>query len=693
MLKTIRVHSSAQLTWSIANNEACLAGSELIEPLHLFFALLKILDEAFHQDAERIGLTPDEIAELAATAAAGRQLIDIPGEEITRLRRSIHNSLRTDQAVSVLKKVHRSPECIRVFDRASEYAVKEGSPSLRSFHLLKAVLVAPPPDVSRYLPSRSTHKPALNWETRINEFVERFQLTRISLVLTDMENSMLIKQRYGDVESAKIFRAHDDLVRLQLARFQQAREIKTIGDSFLLSFASEEEAVWFALVLQSELRGHKYLSRIPVKVRVGVHSGEILSKVVHGSGLSDPIFGITIDITSRIASLAAGDQILAGREIYDKASPGTNRQPPTGLESVQWISHGLYQFKGLDSPVEVFEVGEVGKASFVKPAANEKSTLINEGSTIPVGSEITSARRGGAQSPLPHASSRFGIGRDLTALALEGRLPIIVGRKDEMRTLARILQRTSKRNVILVGASGVGKSAIVEGLAQRSILDKAPLSLRSLQIIQFDTGELVSRTIPRVDLEKRLQWIIDEAASDPNLVLFFDDIHLAFEKPSARRLMGLSSILRSALLRIDLRCIGATTPEHFVRYIDSDHSIKRSTHILQIKEPSVEEAVEICSERARRIESIQDVVFTEDAIVGAVLLSNSLIQERSLPEKAIDVLENAAAFAKVSSLTLDNVVLTKGIPQIGRKLIEKVLQDHYGLSVLDDSMATKMSPN
>lgn len=694
MLKTIRVHPSAQLAWSMANKEACLAGSEMIEPLHLFLALLKILDEAFHQDAERVGLTPDEISELTATAAAGRQLIGMPGDEITRIRRSIGNALRSDQAKPPKEMLHRSPECVKVFDHASQHAIQERAPFLKFLHLLKAILLNTPADVSRYLPSRTTQKPTLMWETSIDDFVAQFQLKRITLVLTDMESSTSIKQRHGDLESAKIFRAHDDMFRQQLSQFQQARVIKTIGDSFLLSFASEEEAVLFALAVQSELRRHKYLSQVPCKVRIGIHSGEILSKVAQGSGLSDPIFGITIDITSRIASLASGDQILVSREIYDKASAETHRRPPEGLGRLQWTSHGLYKLKGMDVPLEVFEVGEAGRAAFVKPASNAKATSINEGSTIPLGSLTAPGGGVGAKSPSPPppvaASPALGVGRDLTALAREGRLPTIVGRRDEVGTLARYLQRTSKRNVLLVGASGVGKSAIVEGLAQISSLDNAAAALRSLRIIQFDSAELVSQTAPRADLEKRLQAFVDEAASDPNLVLFFDDVHVAFEAHTVRRQLSISSILRNALARADVGCIGATTSEYFDRYIKDDRSIIRSAHVLLIREPSVEVAIEICSERARRIESIQTVVFTEDAIVGAVLLSASLIQGRSLPEKAIDVLENAAAIAKVSSLTV-GIVPAKGIPRIGRKMIENVLEKHYGLSVQDDSMATRMS--
>lgn len=270
--------------------------------------------------------------------------------------------------------------------------------------------------------------------------------------------------------------------------------------------------------------------------------------------------------------------------------------------------------------------------------------------------------------------------RDLTSLAKAGRLAPVVGRRREIKALARYLQRTSKRNVLLLGEAGVGKTAVVEGLAQRLAEPRAPEFLRRLKLVQIEVADLVAGTAHRGELERRLRQLIDQATSDPDLVLFVDEIHLIMGAGASQGALDVANILKPALARDTIRCIGATTTDEFERHIKPDAALLRRFQVLHVSEPSPEEALEMCRAWARRIEAAQQVVIDDDAIEASVTLGAQLIVGRALPDKAIDLLENAAVFAKISSISFQAVAPTKDPPRIGRAHIESVLFEQYGVS-------------
>lgn len=274
------------------------------------------------------------------------------------------------------------------------------------------------------------------------------------------------------------------------------------------------------------------------------------------------------------------------------------------------------------------------------------------------------------------------LGRDLTSLARGGRLPPVVGRKKEITALARHLQRTSKRNVLIIGEAGVGKTVIVEGFAQKIAGKEVPDFLLNLKIVQISVSDLVAGTHYRGDMESRMKRVIEEATADPNLVLFLDEIHLAVKAgTSGGAPMDIAGILKPALSRDDFRCIGATTVDEFERYIKSDAAFLRRFQIMRVPEPTKEEAIQVCTAWARRIERLQEVVFAEDAVPAAVELSVGFIRGRSLPDKAIDLLENAAALVKISSLSGHSAAPTKTPPTISRAHVITVIEEQYGVSV------------
>lgn len=672
-LRRSETHPSILVTWALANAEACLSASPQIEPIHFFSALLQILDDAYHQMAERVGLSPEQIRELNTLAAEGREIIGISQDEITRLRRSLQKARQSAAVPEVMSTLHRSANARSIFDLAVGYAQEERTRTFTMLHLLRAFLLFPPPDLVGFVPRREESKPAMTWETRVTRFVDQFELARITILMSDIQGSTLLKSRIGDLESAKLFRAHDNLFREELARIPDAQEVKSMGDGFLLAFRSEADAVRYALQVQARLRTHSQLSQFSIKVRMGIHAGEILSRMVPGSTLSDPIFGITIDTTSRILSLAGADQILTDRHVHDVAAKQIQASPPAGLEAIVWREHGKYYLKGLDAPVDIFEVGEVGKAAFQEPKSSDKASQVSPATD--------DARRAPVQPAMRRSTPSIDLfGRDLTALARDGRLAPVVGRNKEIKNLARSLQRTSKRNVIVIGEAGVGKTAVVEGLAQRIVAESAPDFLRELRIVQISVADLVAGAQHRGDMEERIQGILREATSDPKLVLFFDEIHLMMNAGTgAGAPLDLANILKPALARDDFRCVGATTTEEFERYVKNDAAFMRRFQVLRVPEPSPQEALEICRRWARRIEEIQGVVFEEDALEAAVSLSAQLIRGRSLPDKAIDLLENTAAFVKISSLSTHAAVPTKEVPRIRRTHIESVLEENYGI--------------
>ena len=272
------------------------------------------------------------------------------------------------------------------------------------------------------------------------------------------------------------------------------------------------------------------------------------------------------------------------------------------------------------------------------------------------------------------------LGQDLTALAVQGKLTPVIGREAQMTAIARILHRTSKRNVILTGEAGVGKTAVVEGFAQKASSKSALPELRQMRIVHINVGDLVAGTSYRGQMEERIQGLIHEACSDPNLVLFLDEIHLVVGSGATNQSsMDLANLLKPALARDDFRCIGATTIEEYERFIKNDAAFKRRFQVIQIPEPSREEAVAICRGWAERIHSRHKTSIDPGAIEAAVDLSIAYLPDRRLPDKAIDLLENAAAFVDITSLDVEG----QNPPMIEQTVtvqsIQAVLQEQYGI--------------
>lgn len=240
--------------------------------------------------------------------------------------------------------------------------------------------------------------------------------------------------------------------------------------------------------------------------------------------------------------------------------------------------------------------------------------------------------------------------RDLTMLAQKNKLDPVIGRVEEMKRLIQILSRRTKNNPCLVGEPGVGKSAIVEGLAQAIVLGNVPESMREKRLIMLDLTSMVAGTKYRGEFEERIKNVIDEVRMDGNLLLFIDEIHTMIGAGGAEGAMDASNILKPYLSRGEIQLIGATTMAEYRKYIEKDPALERRFQPVSVEEPSEEETIKILEGLKPAFEEHHQVVITEEAVQAAARLSERYINDRFLPDKAIDVIDEAAAKVRLASV-------------------------------------------
>ncbi len=257
--------------------------------------------------------------------------------------------------------------------------------------------------------------------------------------------------------------------------------------------------------------------------------------------------------------------------------------------------------------------------------------------------------------PLSEPTALESYGRDLTAAAAAGLLDPVIGRDGEIRTLIKVLSRRGKNNPVLIGAPGVGKTALAELLAQRIVAGEVPESLQGLRLVALDGGALIAGAKFRGQFEERLRAVLDEV-SDPEaaVVLFIDELHTVVN--SDRSSADAASLLKPALARGELRCIAATTPEDYRRTVEKDPALNRRFQKVSIQEPSIELSVDILRGLKERYELHHGVTITDEAVMAAARLADRYISDRCLPDKAIDLIDEAAAQLKMDVTSKPQVV-------------------------------------
>ena len=258
-------------------------------------------------------------------------------------------------------------------------------------------------------------------------------------------------------------------------------------------------------------------------------------------------------------------------------------------------------------------------------------------------------------------------GRDITQSAKDGKIDPVIGRDEEIRSITRILSRKTKNNPVLIGEAGVGKTAIVEGLATRIVKGDVPTSLKDKTIWELDMGALIAGAKYRGEFEERLKAVLKKVKeSEGNIIMFIDEIHMIVGAGAIEGAMDVSNMLKPMLARGEIHCIGATTLNEYRKYIEKDSALERRFQNVLVKEPTVIDTITILRGLKSRFEVYHGVNIKDRALVSAATLANRYITNRFLPDKAIDLVDEACATIKVQMESVPTEIdsLTRKIMQL-----------------------------
>ncbi len=417
------------------------------------------------------------------------------------------------------------------------------------------------------------------------------------------------------------------------------------------------EKAWEAIALATDIAKENKNQQI--------ESGHLMKALLEQEGLATSIFN-------------KADLSLA--RLRDKSEDFINRQPKisntegsiyfgrTTIKLLDRADKYRKEFEDDYISIEHLVLAFAEDNSFGKPVYQEFAL------TEPKLKEIVKQVRGNQkvtdQNPEGKYEALEKYGRDLTELARNGKLDPVIGRDDEIRRTIQILSRRTKNNPVLIGEPGVGKTAIVEGLAQRIVNRDVPESLRDRQLIGLDMGSLIAGAKYRGEFEERLKAVLKEVTdSEGNIILFIDEIHTVVGAGAVQGAMDAGNLLKPMLARGELRCIGATTLDEYRKYIEKDAALERRFQSVYVDEPSVMDTISILRGLKERYEVHHGVRIADTALVAAAMLSQRYISDRFLPDKAIDLVDEAAA-----KLKMEITSKPEELDEIDRKILQREME-------------------
>ncbi len=417
--------------------------------------------------------------------------------------------------------------------------------------------------------------------------------------------------------------------------------MKRITKSHIFSRLSNNARIAFrnASMIADHLKS-KYVQPEHILIGILLNENALATKTVLAMGLNIP------DILNKALGVSPLDivsDVNIPRELrFSKGSQNVLRK------AFDWSQKYAHVYVGTEHlMMAILESSDLFIKDLEKYGLDEKTfqKQVGEYATYPLGVL--------AKPDVPGMSSRQNtlldvIGRDFVQLARDGKLDPLVGREEELNNIVKILSRRKKNNPIVVGDAGVGKTVLIEGLAQKIADGKVPPSLKDMRIVSLDVASIMAGSKMRGDVEEKVLEIVSDVVESTNTILFIDEIHTILTSGMPGGNSEIASILKPALLRDDFRCIGATTTDEYSAYFETDNALARRFQPIFLKEPTLDQTVQILKNLRPILEAHHSVNISDDAVMLSVTLSDRYVSDRYLPDKAIDLLDEASATKRLS---------------------------------------------